>query len=48
MWSDDPFDFKAHVSKMWINGEEVSTEARQDKLRDRYTTDSTMPRAYTK
>ena len=48
MWNDDPFDFKSHVTKMFINGEEVSTEARQDKLRKRYTTDSEMPRAYTK
>ncbi|MAD05280.1 MAG: amidohydrolase [Pseudoalteromonas sp.] len=48
MWSADPFELNSHVSKMWINGEEVSTEARQDKLRDRYTTDSAMPRAYTK
>jgi imidazolonepropionase-like amidohydrolase len=48
MWSADPFELNSHVSKMWINGEEVSTEARQDKLRERYTTDSAMPRAYTK
>ena len=48
MWSADPFELNSHVSKIWINGEEVSTEARQDKLRDRYTTDSAMPRAYTK
>ena len=46
--NDDPFDFTSHVTKMFINGEEVSTEARQDKLRKRYTTDSDMPRAYTK
>ncbi|WP_283710617.1 amidohydrolase family protein [Pseudoalteromonas prydzensis] len=48
IWNDDPFDFTSHVTKMFINGEEVSTEARQDKLRKRYTTDSDMPRAYTK
>ncbi|MBD57965.1 amidohydrolase family protein [uncultured Pseudoalteromonas sp.] len=48
MWSADPFELNSHVSKMWINGVEVSTEARQDKLRERYTTDSAMPRAYTK
>ena len=48
MWNDDPFDFTSHVTKMFINGEEVSTEARQDKLRKRYTTDSEMPRAYIK
>ncbi|MBQ4799049.1 amidohydrolase family protein [Pseudoalteromonas sp. MMG006] len=48
VWSNDPFELSSHVSKMIINGEEVSTRSRQDKLRDRYTTDSTMPRAYTK
>lgn len=48
MWSNDPFELSSHVSKMIINGEEVSTQSRQDKLRERYTTDSTMPRAYTK
>ncbi|WP_404339983.1 amidohydrolase family protein [Pseudoalteromonas mariniglutinosa] len=48
MWSADPFELNSHVSKMWINGEEVSTQSRQDKLRERYTTDSAMPRAYTK
>ena len=48
MWSNDPFELKSHVSKKWINGEEDSTEARQDKLRERYTTESAMPRAYTK
>lgn len=48
IWNDDPFDFTSHVTKMFINGEEISTEARQDKLRKRYTTDSDMPRAYTK
>ncbi|WP_289076196.1 amidohydrolase family protein [uncultured Pseudoalteromonas sp.] len=48
VWSNDPFELSSHVSKMIINGEEVSTQSRQDKLRERYTTDSTMPRAYTK
>jgi imidazolonepropionase-like amidohydrolase len=48
IWSNDPFELSSHVSTIIINGEEVSTESRQDKLRDRYTTDSTMPRAYTK
>ncbi|XQF90343.1 amidohydrolase family protein [Pseudoalteromonas espejiana] len=48
MWSNDPFELSSHVSTMIINGEEVSTQSRQDKLRERYTTDSTMPRAYTK
>ncbi|MGS0535879.1 amidohydrolase family protein [Pseudoalteromonas sp. SaAl2] len=48
MWNDDPFELNSHVTKMFINGEEVSTESRQDKLRNRYMTDSEMPRAYTK
>ncbi|ASM54291.1 MULTISPECIES: amidohydrolase family protein [Pseudoalteromonas] len=48
MWSNDPFELSSHVSKMFINGVEVSTQSRQDKLRDRYTTESSMPRAYTK
>jgi len=48
IWSNDPFELSSHVSKMFINGVEVSTQSRQDKLRDRYTTDSKMPRAYTK
>lgn len=47
IWSNDPFELSSHVSKMFINGVEVSTQSRQDKLRDRYTTDSKMPRAYT-
>jgi imidazolonepropionase-like amidohydrolase len=48
MWSNDPFELSSHVNKMFINGVEVTTQSRQDKLRERYTTDSTMPRAYTK
>lgn len=48
VWSNDPFELSSHVSKMIINGEEVSTQSRQDKLRKRYTTESSMPRAYTK
>ncbi|KPW03558.1 amidohydrolase family protein [Pseudoalteromonas sp. P1-11] len=48
MWSNDPFELSSHVSKMIINGEEISTQSRQDKLRERYTTESSMPRAYTK
>jgi imidazolonepropionase-like amidohydrolase len=48
LWSSDPFELSTHVNKMWINGEEVSTDSRHDKLRERYTTDSKMPRAYTK
>lgn len=48
VWNNDPFELSSHVSKMIINGEEVSTQSRQDKLRERYTTESSMPRAYTK
>lgn len=48
LWNADPFELSSHVEKMWINGEEVSTKSRQDALRDRYTTKSDMPRAYTK
>lgn len=48
MWSADPFEISSRVEKTWINGEEKSTLSRQDALRKRYTTDSDMPRAYTK
>ncbi|MBE0367842.1 amidohydrolase family protein [Pseudoalteromonas aurantia] len=48
LWSADPFEISTHVQKMWINGTEVTTESRHDKLRDRYTTESKLPRAYTK
>ena len=48
MWTNDPFEISSNVSRMFINGTEVSPQSRQDKLRDRYTTDSNMPRAYTK
>ncbi|MBQ4864684.1 amidohydrolase family protein [Pseudoalteromonas sp. MMG013] len=48
LWSADPFEISTHVQKMWINGIEVTTESRHDKLRDRYTTESKLPRAYTK
>ena len=48
LWSDDPFELSTKVEKMWINGKAYSTESRHDALRDRYTTKSDMPRAYTK
>ncbi|MDG1751412.1 MAG: amidohydrolase family protein [Thalassotalea sp.] len=48
LWSADPFELSTRVEKMWIDGVEHTTESRQDALRDRYTTDSDMPRAYTK
>ncbi|TQF70637.1 amidohydrolase family protein [Pseudoalteromonas luteoviolacea] len=48
LWTADPFEFSTRIDKIWINGEQVTTESRHDKLRERYTTDSNMPRAYTK
>ena len=48
LWSADPFEISSKVDKMWISGQEVSTQSRQDALRKRYTTESDMPRAYTK
>ena len=48
LWSNDPFELSTKVEQMWINGKSYSTESRQDALRDRYTTESDMPRAYTK
>lgn len=48
MWSGDPLDVSGHVDRMFINGKEISTESRHDKLRDRYMKQSEMPRAYTK
>jgi len=47
LWSADPFELSTHVDKMWIDGVEHTTTSRQDALRDRYTTSSDMPRAYT-
>lgn len=48
LWSADPFELSTKVDFMWINGKQVSTQSRQDALRDRYTAKSTMPRAYVK
>lgn len=48
LWSADPFELSTKVDIMWINGEQVSTQSRQDALRDRYTKDTNMPRAYSK
>ena len=48
LWSGDPFELSTHVQKMWIGGNEYSTESRQDKLRNRYVTESDMPEGYTK
>lgn len=48
LWSADPFELSTKAEQLWINGEAQVLESRQDKLRDRYTTDSDMPRAYIK
>ncbi|WP_448551941.1 amidohydrolase family protein [Thalassotalea montiporae] len=48
LWSADPFELSTTVEQMWIDGEQQLLESRQDKLRERYTTSSEMPRAYTK
>ncbi|BBN81721.1 amidohydrolase [Pseudoalteromonas sp. A25] len=48
LWSADPFEISTHAEKVWINGEEVTTESRHDTLRERYMTESNLPRAYTK
>lgn len=48
LWSNDPFEISTQVDTMWINGQRVSTKSRQDALRDRYTSESDMPRAYIK
>ncbi|MBB1391848.1 amidohydrolase family protein [Shewanella sp. SG44-6] len=48
LWSGDPFEFSSKVQKMWIAGEEQSTDSRQDKLRDRYLHKTAMPEAYSR
>ncbi|KGJ96227.1 amidohydrolase family protein [Colwellia psychrerythraea] len=48
LWSSDPFEISTKVDFMWINGNAMSLRSRQDVLRQRYTTDSSMPRGYTK
>jgi len=48
LWSSDPFEISTKVDAMWINGNAMSLKSRQDALRERYTTDSNMPRGYTK
>ncbi|XBJ48648.1 amidohydrolase family protein [Shewanella sp. H8] len=48
LWSGDPFEFSSKVQKMWIAGEEQSTDSRQDKLRDRYLQKTAMPKAYSR
>ncbi|GAW95350.1 MULTISPECIES: amidohydrolase family protein [Colwellia] len=48
LWSSDPFEISTKVDAMWINGNAMSLTSRQDALRQRYTADTNMPRAYTK
>ena len=48
LWSADPFELSSHVANIWIEGKEYSTQSRQDELRKRYTSESDMPRAYSK
>jgi len=48
LWSSDPFEISTKVDAMWINGNAMSLKSRQDALRERYTTNSNMPRGYTK
>ncbi|MFT5758421.1 MAG: imidazolonepropionase-like amidohydrolase [Alteromonadaceae bacterium] len=48
LWSADPLELSSHVDKLWIAGQEHSTQSRQDALRKRYMTESKLPKAYTK
>lgn len=48
LWSADPFELSSKVEKLWIEGKEVSTESRQDALRNRYLAETNMPKAYVK
>jgi len=48
LWSSDPFEISSKVDAMWINGQAMSLKSRQDALRQRYTTETDLPRAYTK
>ena len=48
LWSADPFELSSNVEKLWIEGEEISTYSRQNALRDRYLTETDMPKAYVK
>jgi imidazolonepropionase-like amidohydrolase len=48
LWSSDPFEISTKVDTMWINGQAMSLKSRQDALRQRYTKETNMPRAYTK
>lgn len=48
LWSADPFELSTKVEHIWIAGKEYSTKSRQDALRDRYTSESDMPKSYIK
>jgi len=48
LWSGDPFELSTEVTQMWIAGKPMSTQSREDKLRERYMTKSTLPAAYVK
>lgn len=48
LWSGDPFEISSKVEKLWIDGEEVSVETRQDKLRDRYMSTKSVRKGYVK
>ena len=48
LWNDDPFELSSRVVTLWIDGQEYSTQSRQDKLRDRYMQKNDMPFGYNK
>jgi len=49
LWSGDPLEVTSVAERVIINGELISMESRQTKLRDRYLPQKTdMPRAYIK
>ncbi len=48
LWSSDPFEISTKVDALWINGQSMSLKSRQDALRQRYTAETVLPRAYTK
>jgi imidazolonepropionase-like amidohydrolase len=46
LWSGDPFEYSTRVEKLWIDGKVRKLESRQDKLRNRYMSHSSLPKAY--
>ncbi|MDO6721569.1 amidohydrolase family protein [Psychrosphaera sp. 1_MG-2023] len=48
LWSGDPFEISSKVEMLWIEGNETSTDSRQDKLRERYISTSDKREAYIK